>query len=98
MDNFYKIVFALGALTGIVLFVRLLEKMLNEHHTVTLAAMAGLLLEPVRCDHWQDAAGALAPGDVGGAIVLFVLGNDRGSDGCRGTALRGDNAEATATS
>lgn len=73
----YLGVFALGALTGIVLFVRLLEKMLNEHRTVTLAAMAGLLLGSLRALWpWQDdAAGLLAPGEnIGGAIGLFVLG------------------------
>lgn len=73
----YLGVFALGALTGIVLFVRLLEKMLTEHRAVTLAAMAGLLLGSLRALWpWQDDnAGLLAPGEnVGGAIGLFVLG------------------------
>src|SRR5699024_12573642 len=73
----YLVVSSHGALTSIVLFFRLLEKMLNEHRTVTLAAMAGLLLGSLRALWpWQDdAAGLLAPGEnVGGAIALFVLG------------------------
>ena len=98
----YLGVFALGALTGIVLFVRLLEKMLNEHRTVTLAAMAGLLLGSLRALWpWQDdAAGLLAPGEnVGGAIILFVLG--AAIVAAMVVAERrfgGDKTEATATS
>lgn len=73
----YLGVFALGALTGIVLFVRLLEKMLTEHRTVTLAAMSGLLLGSLRALWpWQDSdANLLAPTDqIGLAIGLFALG------------------------
>lgn len=44
----YLGVFALGALLGIVLFVRFLEWMLDHHHTLTLVAMSGLLLGSLR--------------------------------------------------
>ncbi|APT90877.1 membrane protein [Corynebacterium sphenisci DSM 44792] len=76
-DLGYLAVFALGALTGIVAFVRFLEWMLARHHGLTLAAMAGLLLGSLRALWpWQAVDGAMrAPGaDWPAALALFALG------------------------
>ncbi|MEJ5920675.1 MULTISPECIES: DUF368 domain-containing protein [unclassified Corynebacterium] len=76
--------FMAGALVGIVLFVRALEWMLEKHHTLTLVAMAGLLLGSLRAlwpwqsetnemlragSDWPMAAGLFL---LGGAIVAIV--------------------------
>ena len=55
-------VFALGALTGLVLFVRILNWLINEHRTVTLITMSGLMLGSLRA-LWpfQDANANLLP-------------------------------------
>ncbi|MFC3849603.1 DUF368 domain-containing protein [Corynebacterium hansenii] len=69
--------FMLGALVGIVLFVRLLEWLLEHKHTVTLVAMAGLLLGSLRALWpWQDGDGTMlaAGDDWPKALGLFVLG------------------------
>ena len=70
-------VFALGAITGIVLFVRLLEKLLNDHRNITLVIMAGLMLGSLRALWpWQDGqANLLAPGEqLPAAIGLAIVG------------------------
>ena len=76
-DLGYIAIFALGALTGIILFVRILGKLLTDHRTVTLVIMAGLMFGSLRALWpWQDSdANLLAPGDqLGAAIGLFVVG------------------------
>lgn len=76
-DLGYIAIFALGALTGIILFVRILGKLLTDHRTVTLVIMAGLMFGSLRALWpWQDGeANLLAPGDqLGAAIGLFVVG------------------------
>lgn len=73
----YLGVFFLGALTGIVCFVRLLEYLLHNHRTITLFVMTGLMLGSLRALWpWQDGdANLQAPGeDLGAALGLFVLG------------------------
>ncbi|WP_284820499.1 DUF368 domain-containing protein [Corynebacterium macclintockiae] len=73
----YLGVFFLGALTGIVCFVRLLEYLLHNHRTITLFVMTGLMLGSLRALWpWQDGdANLQAPGeDLGAAIGLFLLG------------------------
>lgn len=78
-------VFILGALTGIVMFVKVLSYVLEHHRTITLTIMAGLMLGSLRALWpWQDAdANLLAPGDnavmifgvmiLGGAIVAALM-------------------------
>ncbi|WP_448852489.1 DUF368 domain-containing protein [Corynebacterium sp. 335C] len=73
----YLAAFMLGAVTGIALFVRFLEWMLETHHALTLVAMAGLLLGSLRALWpWQGEDGSLQA--VGPewpmALGLFVLG------------------------
>lgn len=73
----YLGVFFLGAITGIVCFVRLLEYLLNNHRTITLFVMTGLMLGSLRALWpWQDGdANLQAPGEhLGAALGLFVLG------------------------
>lgn len=73
----YLGVFFLGAITGIVCFVRLLEYLLNNHRTITLFVMTGLMLGSLRALWpWQDGdANLQAPGEhLGAAIGLFLLG------------------------
>ena len=73
----YLGVFFLGALTGIVCFVRLLEYLLHNHRTITLFVMTGLMIGSLRALWpWQDGDANLhAPGDhLGAAIGLFLLG------------------------
>lgn len=76
-DLLYIAVFALGALTGLVLFVRTLEKLLTTARTMTLVVMLGLLLGSLRALWpWQgDNAELLAPGDhLGLGLGLIALG------------------------
>lgn len=73
----YLGVFALGALLGIVTFVRVLEWILATHHTIAMVAAAGLLLGSLRALWpWQDDDGqALAVGDEWpAALGLFFVG------------------------
>ncbi|WP_312978078.1 DUF368 domain-containing protein [Corynebacterium sp.] len=77
LDVTYILVFVLGALTGLVLFVRVMEHLLTRHRTLTLFTMTGMLLGSLRALWpWQDGnAGIQAPGDQAGlALGLFVLG------------------------
>lgn len=77
LDVTYILVFGLGALTGLVLFVRVMEHLLTKHRTLTLFTMTGMLLGSLRALWpWQDEdAGIQAPGDQAGlALGLFVLG------------------------
>lgn len=73
-------VFGLGALVGIVLFIRGLSWVLEHHRTYTLTLMAGLMLGSLRALWpWQDDdANLLAPygsgGEIWGVIGVIVLG------------------------
>lgn len=71
------IVFMLGALLGIILFVRGLTWILENHRTLTLTVMSGLMLGSLRALWpWQTGdAGLLAPsGNVWPAVGMIVLG------------------------
>lgn len=58
----YVAVFTLGAITGVVLFVRALGWLLEHHHSGVMFAMSGLLLGSLRALWpWQDTTGALLP-------------------------------------
>ncbi|WP_445227992.1 DUF368 domain-containing protein [Corynebacterium sp. USCH3] len=77
LDVTYILVFGLGALTGLVLFVRVMEHLLTKHRTLTLFTMTGMLLGSLRALWpWQDDDAAIqVPGDQAGlALGLFVLG------------------------
>lgn len=70
-------IFVLGALVGLVSFVRVLQWLLENHHTMAMVAAAGLLLGSLRALWpWQtDTGGALAPDEhIPAAIGLFILG------------------------
>ena len=80
----YLGVFALGALVGISLFVKVLDRLLESFRKPTLIAMAGLMLGSLRALWpWQtDEADVLAPGGdwpvvvaavVGGALVVGIV-------------------------
>ncbi|MDP9806809.1 putative membrane protein [Trueperella bonasi] len=74
----FMAVFAAGALTGIVLFIRALDYLLENHRTVTLVTMAGLMLGSLRALWpWQDGdANLLAPASDWPAMLgWFVLGS-----------------------
>lgn len=76
-DLGYLAVFAAGALTGLILFVRILEKLLASVRTMTLVVMAGLMFGSLRALWpWQDSdATLLAPEEnIGTAAVMFALG------------------------
>lgn len=70
-------VFALGALTGITLFIKLLDYLITTHRTLTLATMAGLMLGSLRALWpWQtEHADLLAPsGNVVGTVIWILVG------------------------
>lgn len=75
----YLGVFALGALVGISLFVKVLDRLLEDFRKPTLVAMAGLMLGSLRALWpWQtEEAEVLAPGSdwpvVVGAVVAGVV-------------------------
>ncbi|MDO4685337.1 MAG: DUF368 domain-containing protein [Corynebacterium sp.] len=68
------LVFGLGAFTGLVLFIKLLDYLMVNHRTVTLVTMAGLMLGSLRALWpWQSESSALlAPGDNAVKIFGFV--------------------------
>ncbi len=68
-------VFILGALTGIVLFIRVLRWLLDRHRTVALVTMAGLMLGSLRALWpWQDGdANLLAPGADWPQMLMWTL-------------------------
>jgi putative membrane protein len=77
LDLTYIIVFVLGALTGLILFVRAMEWLLTNHRTLTLFTMTGMLLGSLRALWpWQDDDNNLqSPGDqIGLAVGMLVLG------------------------
>lgn len=88
-DLLYLAVFALGALTGLGLFVKLLHWLLNHHHTLVMLVMAGLMLGSLRALWpWQtDDRTMLSPGDdllpvlgmvlLGAVLVLALIAVDR---------------------
>ncbi len=81
LDLGYIAVFGLGALTGLVLFVRVMETLLTRARTLTLFTMTGMLLGSLRALWpWQEGEEGEtvtlhAPGEQTGlAILLFLLG------------------------
>ncbi|MGA9871540.1 MAG: DUF368 domain-containing protein [Rhodococcus sp. (in: high G+C Gram-positive bacteria)] len=73
----YLAVFALGALVGLVSFVRVLERLLTNYHDLTMVAAAGLLLGSLRALWpWQgDNRELLAVGNEwAAALGLFAVG------------------------
>lgn len=68
-------VFALGAITGLALFIKVLTWMLSSHRTLTLAAMTGFLIGSLRALWpWQDANRNLqAPSDPIWSVVGLIL-------------------------
>ncbi|AIU30338.1 Hypothetical protein Cul210931_0989 [Corynebacterium ulcerans] len=70
-------VFALGALTGIACFIKILDYLITVHRTITLATMAGLMLGSLRALWpWQDMSGSPAApsGNIGMTILLILVG------------------------
>lgn len=70
-------VFIIGALTGIVLFVKILSYIMEHHRTITLTAMAGLMLGSLRALWpWQDSdANLLSPsGETWPVITAIIIG------------------------
>jgi putative membrane protein len=73
----YIAVFGLGALTGLVLFVRVMETLLTRARTLTLFTMTGMLLGSLRALWpWQDGDSNLQSPDsqIGEAALLFIIG------------------------
>lgn len=73
----YIAVFALGAITGLAAFIKVLHWLLRRYHRTMMFGMAGLMLGSLRALWpWQGPAGeALAPtGDVAGVVFLAVGG------------------------
>lgn len=73
-------VFVLGALLGIILFIRALSWVLENHRTLILTAMAGLMLGSLRALWpWQDSeATLLSPygtsGEIWAVVGMIALG------------------------
>ena len=77
LDFAYLAVFALGAIFGLVVFVRALEWVLAHHHTIAMVAAAGLMTGSLRALWpWQDDNGGLqaAGDDWPMALGLFAVG------------------------
>ncbi len=75
LDLGYIAVFAAGAIVGLSLFVKGLHWLLHHHHTLTMVAMAGLMLGSLRALWpWQTSEGAvLAPADNWPLVVLLAV-------------------------
>jgi putative membrane protein len=73
----YVLTFVAGAVTGLALFVKVLQHLLTHRRRATLSVMTGLMLGSLRALWpWQDDdRGLLAPdGDVGPVVALVLLG------------------------
>ena len=76
-DVSYLAVFALGAVVGLVTFVRVLEWLLANFYNLAMIASAGLLLGSLRALWpWQAEDGSLLAigDDWPGALGLFIVG------------------------
>lgn len=75
-DIAYLAVFALGALTGLSLFVKLLQYLLDNFHHMTLVVLTGLMAGSLRALWpWQDEDRTfVAPTEVPLTVVLMVVG------------------------
>jgi putative membrane protein len=76
-DLGYVAVFAAGALTGLALFVKVLQWLLTQRRKATLAVMTGLMVGSLRALWpWQDEDRTLLGpgGDVGPVIGFVALG------------------------
>jgi len=76
-DLGYVAVFAAGALTGLALFVKVLQWLLTHRRAATLAVMTGLMVGSLRALWpWQDEERTLLGpgGDVGPVLGFVVLG------------------------
>jgi putative membrane protein len=79
MNVAYVLTFAAGAATGIGLFAKLLDWLLEHRHDLTMAALVGLMAGSLRALWpWQEAGRAVrlpGPGDpVTMVVVLALLG------------------------
>ena len=76
MDLVYISIFALGALTGLSLFVKLLQFLLENHHHITLVVLTGLMAGSLRALWpWQDHdRNPLPITDVPVTVVFAVVG------------------------
>jgi putative membrane protein len=74
-DLGYVAVFCAGALTGLVLFVKVLQWLLSERRRATLAVMTGLMVGSLRALWpWQDDdRGLLGPGGDVAPVAGFAL-------------------------
>jgi putative membrane protein len=73
----YMLTFAAGAVTGLALFVKVLQWLLAHRRRATLSVMTGLMIGSLRALWpWQDDdRGLLAPsGQVGPVVALVLLG------------------------
>jgi putative membrane protein len=73
----YVLTFMAGAITGLALFVKVLQHLLTHRRRATLSIMTGLMLGSLRALWpWQDEdRGLLAPdGEVGPVVALVLLG------------------------
>lgn len=73
----YVLTFVAGAVTGLALFVKVLQHLLTHRRRATLSIMTGLMLGSLRALWpWQDDdRGLLAPdGEVGPVVALVLLG------------------------
>ncbi|HEX6231859.1 MAG TPA: DUF368 domain-containing protein [Jiangellaceae bacterium] len=76
-DLGYLVWFVIGLVIGLALFVRTMQWLLEQHRTITLAVLTGVMAGCMRALWpWQDDdRQLLAPGDnVGSVLLLFVLG------------------------
>lgn len=72
-DLGYIAVFAAGATVGLALFVKGLHWLLHNHHTITMVAMAGLMLGSLRALWpWQSVSGAVLGPDGNWPWVLLM--------------------------
>lgn len=68
----YLALFALGALLGLALVVKALQRLLARHEAVTLAALTGLMLGGARALWpWQSDGELLPPGDDAAAVLAL---------------------------
>ncbi|MDT0327518.1 DUF368 domain-containing protein [Nocardiopsis lambiniae] len=76
VDLVYLGVFALGALTGLSLFVKVLQYLLENFHHMTLVVLTGLMAGSLRALWpWQNEDRAfVTPTDVPVTVALMVLG------------------------
>jgi len=74
LDIFTLGLFAVGIITGLALFARLLSWLLHNHHSAVIATLTGVMLGSLGAIWpWQSAAGAIVAPEISWPFALAII-------------------------